>query len=80
MCVLLLDVFIGCSSLIKELNSRSQSFDILGKKTWSNALTLKSKKMQGIFGETLILAVSSSAVFCLLKCASDFFKIVLLRR
>ena len=36
----------------------------LGKKIWRNALALKSKKVQGIFGETFILALLSSAVFC----------------
>ena len=42
-----------------------KSFHFLGKKIWRNALALKSKKMQGIFGETFILVLSSSAVFCL---------------
>ena len=34
---------------------------------------LKSKKVQGIFGETFIFALSSSAVFRLQKRVSDFF-------
>ena len=39
-----------------------------------NALTFKSKKVQGIFGGgTFILALSSSAVFHLQNCVSDFF-------
>ena len=62
-------------SLIKELNrliSKGMSniyhwekFDVLQisifseKKIWRNALALKSKKVQGIFGETFILALSS---------------------
>ena len=37
------------------------------------ALTLKSKKVQGIFGGTFILALSSSAVFRLQNHVSDFF-------
>ena len=36
-------------------------------------LTLKSKKAEGIFGETLILALLSSVVFRLQNCISDFF-------
>ena len=36
----------------------------LGKKIWRNARALKSKKVQGIFGKTFILALLSSAVFC----------------
>ena len=38
----------------------------LGKKIWRNALALKSKKVQGIFGETFSLALLSSAVFRLM--------------
>ena len=45
----------------------------LGKKIWRNALALKSKKVQGIFGETFILALLSSAVFRLQNHVSDFF-------
>ena len=38
----------------------------LGKKIWRNALALKGKKVQGIFGETFILVLlSSTAIFCL---------------
>ena len=56
-----------------EKNWRSQNIDFLGKKIWKNALTLKSKKVQGIFGRTFILALSSSAVFRLQNRVSDFF-------
>ena len=35
--------------------------------------TLKSKKLQGIFERTFILALSSSALFRLQKVVSDFF-------
>ena len=42
-----------------------------------NTLTLKSKKIQGTFGGTFILALSSSAIFGLQNCVSDFFCIVL---
>ena len=44
-----------------------------GKKIGRNALALKSKKVQGIFGETFIVALLSSSVFCLQNCVSDFF-------
>ena len=45
----------------------------LGKKVWRNALALKSKKVQGIFGKTFILALLSSATFCLQNRILDFF-------
>ena len=45
----------------------------LGKKVWKNALALKGKKVQGIFGETFILALLSSAVFRLQNRVSDIF-------
>ena len=47
----------------------------LGKKVWRNALTLKSKRLQGIFGETFVLPLLSSAVFCLQNLISDFFNL-----
>ena len=46
---------------------------LLGKKIWRNVLALKSKKVQGIFGKTFILALLSSAVIRLQNCVSDFF-------
>ena len=88
LCVLLIDVLNGCSSSIKELigsygkkyptftikkNGRSQNFDFLEKKIWKNALILKSKKVEGIFGGTFLLALSTSAVFRLQKRVSDIF-------
>ena len=54
-------------------NWRSQNFNFIGKKIWRNALPLKSKKVQGIFGETFIMTLSSSAVFRPQNCVSDFF-------
>ena len=45
----------------------------LGKKIWRNALALKDRKVRGIFGETFILALMSSAAFCLQNRLSDFF-------
>ena len=46
---------------------------LLGEKISRDALVLKSKKVQGIFGETFILALLSSAVFRLQNGVSDFF-------
>ena len=45
------------------------NFDFLEKKIWRNTLDLKSKKVQGIFGETFILAL----VIRLQNRVSDFF-------
>ena len=45
----------------------------LKKRISRNALALKSKKVQGIFGETFILALLSSTVFRLENRVSDFF-------
>ena len=56
-----------------EKNWRSQIFDFLEKKIWRNALALKNKKEQDIFGETCILALSNSAVFRLQNRIPDFF-------
>ena len=53
---------------------RSQNFDLFGKKKFSrNALDLKSKKVQCIFAETFILALSFAAVIRLQTSVSDFF-------
>ena len=43
------------------------------RKFEKKARTLKSKKVQGIFGGTFILALSSPTVFRLLNSVSDFF-------
>ena len=45
-----------------------------------SVLALKSKNVQGIFGETFILTLLSSAVFRLQNPVSDFFEFVLLGR
>ena len=54
-------------------NWRSQNFNFIGKKIWRSVLPLKSKEVQGIFAQTFILALSSSAVFRLQNCVSDLF-------
>ena len=73
MCVLLYDVFkhllLGKTDFLK---TRRQS-KFLGKKIWRNALVLKSKKVQGIFGKNFILALLSWAVVLLQNGVSDFF-------
>ena len=63
----------GMSKFTNQKNWRSQKFHFLGEKIWRNALALKSKMVQGIFGETFILALPSSTVFCLQIHVSDFF-------
>ena len=45
----------------------------LGKKIWRNIQVLKSKKLQGILGETFILALLSSAAVRLQNHVSDLF-------
>ena len=44
----------------------------LRNKICRNALALKSKKVQVIFREMFILALLSSAVFCVQNCVTDF--------
>ena len=56
-----------------KINWRSQNYNFIGKKIWRSVLPLKSKEVQGIFAQTFILALSSSAVFRLQNCVSDFF-------
>ena len=46
------------------------------EKIWRNTLTLKSKKVQGIWWKTFNLALLSSAVFHLQNRVSDFFKLL----
>ena len=87
MCVLLFDVFNGCSLVKKsigkemstiytEKNWRSEKTCWKSKffemKIWRNAPVLKSKKEQVIFGGTFILELLSSAVFRLQNRVSDF--------
>ena len=77
MCVLLFDVFehllLGKTDVVKTC----QKSKFLGKKIPRNARALKSKKVQGIFGKTFILALLYSAVFRLQNRVSDFFQIIL---
>ena len=73
MCVLLFDVFKHLLLRKTEVLKTCQKKKFLGKKIWGNAPVLKSQKVQGIFGKTFILTLSSSAVFCLQNHVSEFF-------
>ena len=73
MCVLLFDVFKHLLLRKTDVLKTCRKSKFLGKKIWKNALALKSKKVQGIFGKTFILALLSSAVFRLQNRVSDFF-------
>ena len=73
MCVLLFDVFKHLLLQKTDVLKTCRKSIFLGKKIWRNALALKSKKVQGIFGKTFILALLSSAVFRLQNRVSDFF-------
>ena len=63
MCVLLFDIFKHLLLRKTDVLKTCWESKFLQKKIWRNAPALKSKKVQGIFGETFILALLSSAVF-----------------
>ena len=78
MCVLLLDVFKHLLLKKTDVLKTCQKSKIFGKKIWRNALALKSKKVQGVFGKTFILTLIFSAVFrhkksCLRFLLNSFF-------
>ena len=73
MCALLFDDFKHLLLRKTDVLKTCRKSKFLGKKIWRNALALKSKKVQGIFGKTFILALLSSAVFRLQNRVSDFF-------
>ena len=50
----------------------------LGIKILKNALTLKSKKVKDIFGETCVLSLLSSGFFSLQNRSSDFCSLLYL--
>ena len=103
MCVILFYTFNGCSGSIKEINRliwkgmsnlyyRAQlTFPKLWfsrKEILKNALSLKNRKVQGIFGGRFILGLSSSTVFrlqdhvldddeCLFERWRDFMRVPL---
>ena len=57
MCVLLFDVFKHLLLRKTDVLKTCRKSKFLGKKIWRNALALKSKKVQDIFGKTFILAL-----------------------
>ena len=73
MCVCLYDAFNHLLLRKTDVLKICWKSKFLGKKIWRNALALKSKMVQGIFGKTFILALLSSAVFCLQNHVSEFF-------
>ena len=73
MCVLLLYVFKHLLVRKTDVLKTCLKSKFLRKKIRRNALVLKSKKVEGIYGKTFILALLSSAVFLLQKSVSDFF-------
>ena len=80
MCVLLFDVFKHLLLRKSDIFKTYRKSKFLGKTFSRNALALKSKNVQDIFGKTIILTLLSSAVVHLQNCVSDFFKILLFGR
>ena len=73
MCVLLFDAFKHLLLRKTHVLKTCQKSKYLGKKIWRNVLALKSKKVQGIFRKTFILALLSSTVSGLQNSVSDLF-------
>ena len=63
MCVLLFDVFKYLVLRKTDVLKTYWKSKFLRKKMWKNALALKSKKVQVIFGKTFILALLSLSEF-----------------
>ena len=76
---LLFDVFKHLQLRKTDVLKTFRKSKFFGEKIQGNALALKNKKVQGIFGKTFILTLSS-AVFYLQNRVSDFFSIVLFGR
>ena len=72
MCVCLYDAFNHLLLTKTDVLKICWKSKFLGKKIWRNALALKSKIVQGIFGKTFILALLSSVVFRLQDVVSAF--------
>ena len=56
-----------------EKNWHYKKYRFPRKENLKKGTSFEEKKVQGIFGETFILALSSSAVFCLENHVSCFF-------
>ena len=76
MWVLLFDVLKHLQMRKTAVLKISRKSKFLGKKISRNALGLKSKEVQRIFGKTFILALLSSAVIRLENHVLDFFSIM----
>ena len=68
----LFDVFKHLLSGKTDVLKTCRKSKLLGKKIWRNALALKGKKVQGIFGKTFYVALLSSAVFRQQDCLRFF--------
>ena len=74
MFVLLFRVFFNNILLRKtEVLKACRKSKYLGKKIWRNAVALKNKKVEDIFGKIFIFASLSSAAFRLQNRVPDFF-------
>ena len=73
MCVLLFDFFKHLLLRTTNVLKTCWKGRFFGKKFEEMPRTLKSKKVQGIFGKMFILALLSLAVFRLQSRISDFF-------
>ena len=73
MCVLLFDLFKHLLLRKTDVLKACRKSKFLGKKIRRNALALKSKKVQGIFGKTFILALLFSVVVRLQNLVSYLF-------
>ena len=71
--VLLFDVFKHLLLRKTDVLKTCRKIKFLGKKIWINAPALNSKKVQGIYGKTFVLALLSLADFRLQNHVSDFF-------
>ena len=73
MFVLLFDVFKHFLLRNTDVLKTCQKSKFLGKKIGINSLAMKSKKLQGTFRKSFVVASLSSAVFRQQNHVSDFF-------
>ena len=80
MCVLLFNVFKHLLLRKIDVLKTCWKCKFLGKKIGRNALALKSKKVQDMFGKTFILELFSPVVCRPQKLVPDFFEIIWFER
>ena len=80
MCVLLFNVFKRLLLTKIDVLKTCWKCKFLGKKIRRNALGLKSKKVQDMFGKTFVLELLSPVVCRPQKLVSDFFEIIWFER